>query len=40
MGVAQYDGNRKRFFAAADRSLYRAKAAGKNCVVVDDGEPG
>jgi len=40
MGVAQYKGNRKRFFAAADRSLYRAKAAGKNCVVVDDGQPG
>jgi len=40
MGVAQYDGNRKRFFAAADRALYRAKAAGKNCVVLDDGQPG
>jgi diguanylate cyclase (GGDEF)-like protein len=36
MGVAQYDGNRKRFFAAADRALYRAKAQGKNCVVDDD----
>jgi diguanylate cyclase (GGDEF)-like protein len=36
MGVAQYEGNRKRFFAAADRALYRAKAQGKNCVVDDD----
>jgi diguanylate cyclase (GGDEF)-like protein len=36
MGVAQYDGNRKRFFAAADRALYRAKAEGKNCVIDDD----
>jgi diguanylate cyclase (GGDEF)-like protein len=36
MGVAQYDGNRKRFFAAADRALYRAKAQGKNCVIDDD----
>jgi diguanylate cyclase (GGDEF)-like protein len=37
MGVAQYEGNRKRFFAAADRALYRAKAQGKNCVIDDDG---
>jgi len=37
MGVATYEGNRKRFFAAADRALYRAKAQGKNCVVDDDG---
>jgi diguanylate cyclase (GGDEF)-like protein len=37
MGVAQYRGNRKQFFAAADRALYRAKAQGKNCVVDDDG---
>jgi len=36
MGVAQYEGNRKRFFSAADRALYRAKAQGKNCVAVDD----
>ncbi len=38
VGVAQFAGNRKRFFDAADRALYRAKAAGKNCVAVD--EPG
>jgi diguanylate cyclase (GGDEF)-like protein len=37
MGVAEFEGNRKRFFAAADRALYRAKAQGKNCVVDDDG---
>jgi diguanylate cyclase (GGDEF)-like protein len=33
VGVAQFEGNRKRFFEAADRALYRAKAAGKNCVM-------
>ena len=36
IGVAQYQGDRKTFFADADRALYRAKAHGKNCVVVDD----
>jgi diguanylate cyclase (GGDEF)-like protein len=35
IGVALYSGNRKEFFAAADRALYRAKAQGKNCVVLD-----
>jgi diguanylate cyclase (GGDEF)-like protein len=34
-GVAQYRGNRKHFFQAADRALYAAKAEGKNCVVAD-----
>ena len=24
------------FFSAADQALYRAKASGKNCVMVDD----
>jgi diguanylate cyclase (GGDEF)-like protein len=33
IGVAEFAGDRKRFFHAADRALYRAKAAGKNCVV-------
>lgn len=32
IGVAQYAGSRRRFFQAADQALYRAKAAGKNCV--------
>ena len=39
VGVAQYAGSRKRFFQAADQALYRAKAAGKNCVTAE-GEPG
>lgn len=32
-GVAQYEGDRRRFFQSADRALYRAKGEGKNCVV-------
>jgi len=32
-GVAQYQGDRRRFFQAADRALYRAKGDGKNCVI-------
>jgi diguanylate cyclase (GGDEF)-like protein len=35
IGVAEYRGDRKAFFQAADRALYRAKAEGKNCVVAD-----
>jgi diguanylate cyclase (GGDEF)-like protein len=38
MGVAQFRGSRKDFFHAADRALYRAKAMGKNCVVMDEEE--
>jgi diguanylate cyclase (GGDEF)-like protein len=38
VGVAQFSGNRKEFFRGADSALYRAKAMGKNCVVVDAAE--
>ncbi|MCH8891053.1 MAG: sensor domain-containing diguanylate cyclase, partial [Myxococcales bacterium] len=33
VGFAQFKGDRKKFFDEADRALYRAKAAGKNCVM-------
>ncbi|MCL4685145.1 diguanylate cyclase [Myxococcota bacterium] len=33
IGVAAFGGDRRSFFDDADRALYRAKAAGKNCVV-------
>lgn len=33
IGVAEFAGDRKRFFDTADRALYRAKGAGKNCVM-------
>jgi diguanylate cyclase len=36
VGVAQFMGNRKNFFEQADRALYRAKAAGKNCVMIGE----
>jgi two-component system cell cycle response regulator len=32
-GVAVYHGDRERFFHEADRALYAAKGAGKDCVV-------
>ena len=35
IGVARYQGDRKAFFANADRALYQAKGAGKDCVVAD-----
>jgi diguanylate cyclase (GGDEF)-like protein len=33
IGVAIYDGDERRFFNDADRALYRAKAAGKDCAM-------
>jgi diguanylate cyclase (GGDEF)-like protein len=33
IGVAQYNRSRTELFTAADAALYRAKAAGKDCVV-------
>jgi diguanylate cyclase (GGDEF)-like protein len=36
IGVAVYAGDHKRFFNDADRALYRAKAAGKDCVILAD----
>jgi diguanylate cyclase (GGDEF)-like protein len=36
IGIAEYAGDRRGFFDTADRALYRAKAAGKNCVVGGD----
>ncbi|MAG33417.1 MAG: hypothetical protein CL908_21280 [Deltaproteobacteria bacterium] len=39
LGVALYHDNRREFFAEADRALYRAKAAGKNCVIIAGSNP-
>jgi diguanylate cyclase (GGDEF)-like protein len=36
VGAARFEGSRRAFFQAADQALYRAKAAGKNCVVLAD----
>jgi diguanylate cyclase (GGDEF)-like protein len=36
IGVAEYKRSRTEFFTAADAALYRAKAAGKDCVVTAD----
>ena len=36
VGVSQFKNDRKKFFDEADRALYRAKAAGKNCVMTDE----
>ena len=33
-GVANYEGNLEEFMAAADNSLFAAKDAGRNCVVI------
>ena len=38
LGVAPFDGNRREFFSEADRALYQAKAAGKNCVIIAGSE--
>jgi diguanylate cyclase (GGDEF)-like protein len=38
LGVALFDGHRREFFADADRALYQAKAAGKNCVIIAGSE--
>jgi diguanylate cyclase (GGDEF)-like protein len=38
VGVALYRGNRREFFAEADKALYAAKAAGKNCVIIAGAE--
>jgi diguanylate cyclase (GGDEF)-like protein len=40
IGVAQFEGSRRAFFKAADQALYRAKAAGKNCVKAAGEVPG
>jgi len=34
VGVALFNGDRRRFFQKADQALYLAKAEGKNCVLV------
>jgi diguanylate cyclase (GGDEF)-like protein len=39
-GVAPYRGDEKAFFNEADRALYRAKEAGKDCVCVCDERDG
>ena len=36
LGVSVYNGDAKRLFNEADRALYAAKAAGKDCVIVAD----
>ena len=41
MGVALYHGDRMKLFKDADQALYRAKAAGRDCVIVaGEGEGG
>jgi diguanylate cyclase (GGDEF)-like protein len=34
LGVALFNGHRRAFFTEADKALYQAKAAGKNCVII------
>jgi diguanylate cyclase (GGDEF)-like protein len=38
IGVAAYRDSRSKLFADADAALYRAKAAGKNCVMIHEPE--
>ncbi len=38
IGVAEYLGDRKSFFQAADQALYSAKGSGKDCVVAAGAE--
>ncbi len=38
LGVALFNGHRREFFAEADKALYQAKAAGKNCVIIPGSE--
>jgi diguanylate cyclase (GGDEF)-like protein len=38
LGVAVFTGNRREFFTEADKALYQAKAAGKNCVIIAGSE--
>ncbi len=38
VGVAAFRDDRRAFFNDADRALYRAKASGKDCVVVEYGD--
>jgi diguanylate cyclase len=34
VGVAIYEGDRRKLFNDADRALYRAKGAGRDCVMI------
>ena len=38
LGVALFNGNRREFFAEADKALYQAKDTGKNCVIIAGSE--
>ena len=40
VGVAEFKGDRKKFFQAADQALYRAKAEGKDCVRIAEAPAG